>query len=136
MKARAAVAMGKELGPKDWTWDTKMAEIVLRQLREDVMDALNYCLKRNNLVLDLLEDDPVGRDDLACVLISANPAPECEVVSPANVPVYNLEALLAPDQLECFMQTSRRKALVKHKVTVAAVIALEKLRNYIPATAF
>lgn len=130
VKARAAVAMGKELGPKDWTWDGDMAEIVLRQLRENVMDALSYCLKKETLVLDLLEDDPVERDDLACVLRSGSHASGSETVGFANVPVYSLEPVLAPDQLEAFLQGSRRKALVKHKVTVAAVVALEKLRNY------
>lgn len=131
VKARAALAMGKELGPKDWTWDGDMAGVVLAQLRENVMDALNYCLKKNTLILDLVEDDPVERDDLACVLIVGNPAPAAEAASPAKVPIYNLEALLAPDQLESFVQGSGRKALVKHKGTMPAVVALEKLRNYV-----
>lgn len=131
VKARAALAMGKELGPKDWIWDSEMPEMVLGQLRENVMVILNHCLTKDTLVVDPLEDDAVERDDLACILVSATSAQEGEMLSSANMPVYNLGTLLAPDQLEASMQGSSRKALVKHKATLAAVMAMEKLRNYV-----
>ncbi|KAK4497545.1 hypothetical protein PRZ48_011996 [Zasmidium cellare] len=127
----AVMALGRELSHKDWAWDGNTPEVVLEQLRGSVVDCLERCLGgegREALLVEMPEDGQVERDDLACILVSGSAAPASKS---ASLPEYNLKALLAPEQLERFMQDSHRKALVKHKSTCFAMTALEKLRNYV-----
>ncbi|KAF2169530.1 hypothetical protein M409DRAFT_19943 [Zasmidium cellare ATCC 36951] len=134
VKACAVAAMGKQLTHKDWSWDVDTPEMVLQQLREKAVESLKGCLGRQegeDLLVQLSGDGPVERNDLACILTSTGIAPARESTTVKSVPVYNLDTLLDPEQLEHFMQTSTRKGLVRHKRTVFTVTALEKLRNYV-----
>lgn len=130
---------GIDIG-REWLWDDDMPEIVLGQLRGDVMNRMRDLMgdqNRRTLLVPFSEITENRRDDVKGLLYLARPVYREDVGK--YMPTYTLSDLLDESACQEFLQRAdlqgfddqRVLALMGSRHTLALLLALDRLAMYL-----